>query len=268
LSSAGRSNCRQSEQLITLIKDFGKWGHAEKIKFFAWHLHTHKAQERFSPADLRACYDAAKYEKPSNINPYIQALEQKKPRQVLRDKNGLYLPKPVRDFYDERYGQREITVQVTQLLSELPRRVPNLAERTFLDEAMICYRHGAFRSAVVMTWSLAYHHLCNYVVSQKLAEFNTKWMTAGYHDKKGKGPVTVVDDFSRELRNEEEVLEVCRDTGIVTKDMYRILHQKLGTRNSAAHPSSVPIKQLQAEEYIDTLVTSVVLKLQWMTLPV
>ncbi len=84
----------------------------------------------------------------------------------------------------------------------------------------------------------------------------------GYHDKKGKQPISTIDDFARELRNEEEVLEVCKDAGIITKDIYRILHQKLGTRNSAAHPSSVPIKQLQAEEYIDTLINSVVLKLQ------
>jgi hypothetical protein len=32
-------------------------------------------------------------------------------------------------------------------ISDLPAGVPDVAEREFLDEALICYRNGAFRAA-------------------------------------------------------------------------------------------------------------------------
>jgi len=70
-----------------------------------------------------------------------------------------------------------------------------------------------------------------------------------------------MDDFAEELK-ELKVIEICNSAGILTKDMHRILAEKLGRRNSAAHPSSVEIKQLQAEEFIDDLITNVVLKLK------
>jgi hypothetical protein len=251
----------QLEQLTRPIKGFTGWSHAEKIKFFGWYLHSHRKQDRFSPADIRSCYDALDDEKPSNVNPYIQTLEGKKPKEILRDSRGLYLPKAVRDDFEQRYGTRDITIQVTKLLEDLPGKVPDLAERTFLDEALVCFRHAAFRAAVVMTWNLAYHHLCDYVLRKKLPEFNARWpLVYQGHHKKGTKQIASMDDFTEELK-ESEVIEICNSAGIITKDMHRILTEKLGKRNSAAHPSSIKIEQLQAEAFIDDLVKNVVLKL-------
>ena len=72
--------------------------------------------------------------------------------------------------------------------------------------------------------------------------------------------IAKIEDFAEELR-ESEVIEICNSAGIITKDVHKILAEKLGKRNSAAHPSSVSIGQLQAEAFIDELVKNVVLKL-------
>jgi hypothetical protein len=167
----------------------------------------------------------------------------------------------VREPLDSQYGSKEITVQITELLLTLPEKIPDLAERTYLDEALICYRHGAFRAAVVMTWNLAYHHLCDYVLKSHLAEFNQRWpiVYPGHH-KKATKVIAKMDDFSDDLK-ESEVIEICRSAGILTKDVYRILSEKLGRRSSAAHPSSVTIEQLQVDAFIDDLIKNVVLKL-------
>jgi hypothetical protein len=69
-----------------------------------------------------------------------------------------------------------------------------------------------------------------------------------------------MEDFADELK-ESEVLEICNSAGIINKDIYKILKAKLDRRNSAAHPSSVKIDQLQAEEFIDDIVKNVILKL-------
>jgi hypothetical protein len=70
-----------------------------------------------------------------------------------------------------------------------------------------------------------------------------------------------MDDFNEELK-ESQVIEICNSADIITKDVHRILKEKLGTRNSAAHPSSIEIGQLQAEAFIDDFIKNVVLKLK------
>ena len=69
-----------------------------------------------------------------------------------------------------------------------------------------------------------------------------------------------LDDFSVDLK-ESEVLEIAKAANAITNDIYKVLEPKLGRRNSAAHPSSVTIGPLQMEEFIDDLVTNVILKL-------
>ena len=248
--------------LTKSIKGFADWPHAEKIKYFAWFLHTSKNAERFDAADIRQCYDAVGLQKPSNINPYIAGLEQKKPKQILRDGKGLYLPMQIKHVFDERYGQREITVEVTKMLAELPKQVPDLAERTFLDETLICFKNGAFRAAIVMAWNLAYHHLCDFVLKHKLAEFNARWRVVyqGHHSKAIQ-TIGSMDDFAEKLK-ESQVIEICNSAGVFNSDIHRILVEKLGRRNSAAHPSNVAIGQLQAEDFIDDLVKNVVIRLR------
>jgi hypothetical protein len=199
---------------------------------------------------------------PSSISPFLAQMEKKKPTELLRDSRGFYLEYLVREKLNAKYGQRTITIQVTRMLLDLPARVPDVAEREFLDEALICYRHGAFRAAIVMTWNLAFDHLLNFILKHHLPAFNTQWPVSfpRLHQKARISVIAGRDDFS-ELK-ESEILTICKSTAIVTPDLYKILDEKLGKRNTAAHPSTVGISQIQAEGVIDDLVNNVVLKLR------
>jgi hypothetical protein len=112
---------------------------------------------------------------PSSTSPFLASMEKKKPKELLRDKGGYCLEHSLRERMTAKYGQRKITVQVTKMLTDLPARVPDVAEREFLDEALICYRSGAFRAAIVMTWNLAFDHLLNFILKHHLAGFNKQW---------------------------------------------------------------------------------------------
>jgi hypothetical protein len=151
---------------------------------------------------------------------------------------------------------------VTKALAELPQHVPDLAERTFLDEALTCFRHKAFRAAIVMTWNLAYHHLCDFVLKNKLAEFNQRWTInfAKMH-KNGQLQIAKMEDFADHLK-EAEVITICASAHIITGDMQKVVSAGLAKRNSAAHPSGVVISQVQAEAHIDDLVNNLVRKLK------
>jgi len=232
------------EDLVSRIPEFSKWNHAEKIKFFAWFLHTNRSKERVTGTEIGRLYDTLHEQKPTGIYPFLVAMEQKNPKEAIRDSAGFRLVKAVRDQFDARYGQRGTTVKVEKLLADLPGKIPDRAESDFLKEALICFHNAAFRAAIVMTWNLTFFHLCDYVLKHKLADFNAEYPKRypGIH-KKAKAPtIATYDDFASDLK-ESEVTEICRSA------------------NSAAHPSTTVITVLQAEEFIHDLVTNVVLTL-------
>lgn len=246
--------------LVSRIPEFSKWNHAEKIKFFAWYLHTQLNRERITGTEVGHCFDELHEERPSSISPFLTNLEKKTPKEMIRDSAGFRLVKSVRDQFDARYGQRGTTVAVERLLADLPGKVPDTAERDFLSEALVCFQNSAFRASIVMTWNLTFFHLCTYVLTKKLAEFNAEYPIrfAGLH-KKAKAPIIMkYEDFASDLK-ESEVIEICRSANIINRDQYNALARQIGRRNSAAHPSSTAITVLQAEEFIHDLVTNVVL---------
>jgi hypothetical protein len=245
--------------LVNDILGFSGWKHAEKIKFFAWFIHSKNGRERFRPADIKACYVDLGMDEPSAIHPFLAAMEKRKPREVLYDGRGYALEKRVKDALEAKFGQRDATVKADKLLLELSAKIPNLAERNFLDEAVICFRYKAFRAAIVMTWNLAYDHLCEHVLSSptRLANFNMQ-LPKSFRGARISA-INNRDDFS-ELK-ESEVVQVCRSANIITGDVFKILKEKLDKRNTAAHPSTVVIVPHTAEEYIIDLVTNVVVKL-------
>ena len=247
------------EQIVNDIPGFSSWSHADTISFFAWYLHSKNNRERFMPADIKACYAELGMHEPSAIQPFLAAMEKRKPKAVLRDSRGYALEKRVKDSLEAKYGQRDATAKADKLLLELSAKMPNLAERSFLDEAVICFRYKAFRAAIVMTWNLAYDHLCEYVLNDatRLAAFNAQ-LPRSFRAARISA-VNRRDDFA-ELK-ESEVLQVCRSSNIITNDVFKILKEKLDKRNSAAHPSTVVIAPHTTEEYIIDLVTNVVLKL-------
>lgn len=215
----------------------------------------------FQPADIAKCYDKLHIAPPSGFGGYFTNLL-RPGKGLLKDRSGYRLEHGVRTEFDAQHGTREITIQVTDLLLKLPERIPDLAERTYLTEALICFKHKAFRAAIVMTWNLAYHHLCDHILKKHQDEFNKRWIVVypGHH-RKGTKAIASMDDFADHLK-ESEVIEICNSADIITKDVYKILGGKLGRRNSAAHPSTVVIEQLQAEEFIDDVIKNVVLKLK------
>lgn len=248
------------EDLERAIPGLSGWTHAYRIKLFAWYLHTHRGMAHFSPADIKKCYEQLHIASPSSVGPFLSGMIERK--EALKSSSGYRLEKRVRDAFDAKHGKREITIQITKLLSELPTNVPNVEERAFLGEALTCFKHGAFRAAIVMTWNLAFDHLCNYVLKHHLASFNAQWPIR-FPKGPAKSRISAIakrEDFS-ELK-ESEVINICRSANIITADVYKVLDQKLGTRNSAAHPSSLIFTQLEAEEYISNLVNNVVLHLK------
>jgi hypothetical protein len=246
---------------VRRVARFESRSQPDQIALLAWHLHTYQGMERFQQADIRACYNSLHLEPPNLSRCFTRMLESR-PAQLLQDRQGYRLAGQTRRQLDEKYGEEEVVVAVRELLASLPGKVSDDAERLFLKEAITCYRHGAFRAAIVMTWNLAYDHLLTWVLADKsrLGAFNGHIVRV-VGAKKGTGLVMAKREDFEELK-ESQVLDICGSAGLfASSNTKKILVEQLNRRNMAAHPSLVDIGQPQAEDTITTLANNVVLKL-------
>jgi hypothetical protein len=246
--------------LVVGIDGFDSWTHVDKISLFAWYLHIYCDCDRLRTSQVKSCYDELCIDKPSNFSDCLSSLMRRKPKIISRDDKGYYLVRSAREEFNATYGSMESTVRASSALLDLPDKISNLAEQIFLKEAIICFRHGAFRAAIVMTWNLAFDHLCDHIVGLQLKEFNAQVAI-----RLSKNPNFSVKSISKkedfENLKEFDVVAMCKSANIISNSVGKILHEKLAKRNMAAHPSDVFIEQIHAEEFIIDLVNNVVLKL-------
>jgi hypothetical protein len=243
--------------LVQGIPDFASWNHVRRIKLFGWFLHSVQNKERFESGDIRRAYDGLCLDKPANLTQLIEQLGQKRPKEVLKDKRGYYLAGAVRDSLSTKYGSRPAAIYVDKLLRDLPARIPSLIERTYLDEALNCFNVASFRAAVIMAWNLAFDHLCEFVLTKHLTDFNLQLSKS--YPKTDVNSINKRDDFN-ELK-EFQVLMVCKSAGIITENLFKVMKEKLDRRNIAAHPSGIQTTQPTAEHFIIDLVENVIFKL-------
>jgi hypothetical protein len=244
--------------LVEQVVDFDALPPREKIRLFAWYLHTHRSIEIFDYDAIRSCYKQL-HLVPDDVSIYIPRMAGYKPPDLVKERSGYKLARSVRSTLDAKYGIHNSVVQVSKLLSDLPEKVPDIAEKTFLVEAMKCYRVEAYRACIVMTWNLAFDHLLRWILkdAKRIGDFNAA-IPRRYPKKP---PFTIVTQDHFEELKESEVIEVCNTASLMSGNIIKILKEKLTKRNSAAHPSSVIVVQSQADDVVTDLVNNVVLAL-------
>ncbi|HKV05061.1 MAG TPA: hypothetical protein VJO53_08150 [Candidatus Acidoferrales bacterium] len=163
--------------------------------------------------------------------------------------------KEVQDYLGSAPGSASQRLPLSALAA-LVGKISGDAEQHFLAEAVACLDVDARRAAVVMVWLMTVDHLQRYVLAHKLAEFNDAW--ARRPDCRGH-QIAVQDDFL-EIKDESTFVEILRSAAIVTKDVRRILDEKLGFRNTCAHPNDIVIPESKVLAAVEDLVSNVVLK--------
>jgi hypothetical protein len=244
--------------LVEQIADFDTLPPRQKIRLFAWYLHVHRSIEVFDYEAIRSCYKQL-HLVPDVVSTYIPNMASYKPPDLVKERGGYKLARSVRSELDAKHGSHRSVVQVSKLLSDLPGKVPDISEKTFLLEAMKCYRVEAYRACIVMTWNLAFDHLLRWILkdAKRLAEFNASILRR--YPKKS--PLTIATQEHFEELKESEVIEICNSASLVSGNVIKILKEKLTKRNTAAHPSSVVVVQSQADDVVTDLVNNVVLTL-------
>lgn len=246
------------ESFILQIPDFDKAAKSELIDYFSYFLLTIEGQDVVTPADVNKCFELLRIEPYSNIPSYMSAKSKRGAGKRYIKKSGGYLLERSRQLgIQKKLHVGPAKQETSHLLRNLLNNVTDARQRAFLQEAIDCYEIGARRAAIIMAWILTMNHLQRYVLYHKLKEFNVALSTN--KDRRVKvTSVSRIDDFSE--IPEGKFIEFCRAGAIITADVRRILDQKLGTRNSAAHPSGISLSEVKSTDFIIDLVENVIEK--------
>jgi hypothetical protein len=241
---------------IAGVSGFAEIGHADKVRMFAWLQHHLFKKVHFNTADINLCYDKLSYQQ-SNTSQYLKNME--KAGELLKDSTGYRCEGKFRAAYDTKYGVHQVTLNVRQMVKELVNILPELEEKDIFQEAMVCLKYDAGRAAIIMVWNIAFYHLCKYILVHRLPDFNNR-IPVRYPGKWKAASMPLIkkyEDFGDEM-SEREVIEVANSAGIIDGGMFKVYLEKLGKRNSVAHPSTQHVSQVQAEGFIDDLITNTV----------
>ena len=211
----------------------------------------------FTPNELQTAFTEGGLPPPDRLGPTLSKLSRGKAAPILKYGPGAYAL--------SLFGQEEVqdylgtTPGAAPGRSALPLLVGKIsgdADKRFLAKAIACVEVKARRAAVVMAWALTIDHLERYVLLHKLNEFNRAW--AVRPDCRGRS-IATQDDFL-ELRDENTFVQILRSATIITNDVRKILEEKLGFRNTCAHPNDIIVPESKVFATIEDLVYNVVLK--------
>lgn len=148
------------------------------------------------------------------------------------------------------YAQATITVAATGLRAQLT-KIPNLETLDFVQQAIVCYESNLYRAAVVLSWVGALSLLYDYVVKNKLSEFNIE---ATRRDPKWKQAKNS-DDLA--AMKEHEFLQILESISVIGKSVKQELESCLKLRNGCGHPNSLKIAEHRVASHIEILMLNV-----------
>jgi hypothetical protein len=245
------------------LKDFSR---KSLILLIAYHLRRYKGTLEFTLTDIKECFQDAYLKRPSNLKQLAEGLSKGKNSPLLRGRKKGHFSLSIHGVTEvESYltsEKRESPALETFLENAIPyleKVISKVAEdnkRRFLAEAIACVHIRAKRATVIMTWLVALDHLYDYVLSNKLKEFNSALSRRS--DRHNKIEVTDKDDFSDV--KDSVFIETCKSAKIISGDVRKILDEKLGVRNTCAHPSDVEIHDSKVVNFIEDIIDNVVVK--------
>lgn len=249
------------KSFIAGVDGFADTGHSDKVRMFAWLQYSLRKKEPFFTKDINWFYEKLDY-KPGNTSQNL--INMANAGELLGSAtNGYRCEGKFKAKYDGLYKDHDVTINVRQLVKDLVNVIPDIEEKDIFEEAMICLRRNAGRAAEIMVWNIAMYHLYRFILTHHLKAFNDR-MPIRYPKKWKITDLPVInkyDDFGDNMA-EREVLEVASSAGIINGDVFKTYKNRLDQRNSAAHPSTLRVTQVQAEGFIDDLIRNAVLQLR------
>ena len=237
----------------TSEQDFQEFPQKEQVKLMAYYFLKSSNKTTFKINDIKKCFEEENLHLPSNISREIHLLNKSKD---LIKKSDRYwaLHRTTEKKLDGISLGSESFNKVKTELSSLMKNLKNNDQKEFLREAITCLQTNSIRASIVMTWLLTIDILYEYIVKNKLEDFNSALKKDS--SSKSKKIITKKEDFN-EIKD-VDFIRIMRSVRIIDKNQKKILDQKLEFRNIAAHPNSIKITRLTVYEYIQNLMDNII----------
>ncbi|MFH1840162.1 MAG: hypothetical protein ABH849_03360 [Nanoarchaeota archaeon] len=242
------------EEFLDKIEDFESLPFIEQIKYMAYIYVKTTKDSIFTPKNIIEFFEIAHLHQPTNMSDLFRKLSDKKKKVFVSFKGGYMLSRKTFKEIDSEFGVGIKKRKTSKTFKDLLNKIKDKNESNFLKEAMDCYDINSFRASIIMTWLLVINHLYSYIMNNKLNEFNKALNKQKLRIKK----IKKIDDFT-EIK-EDKFIELARAARIITNDVRKILDEKLGIRNTCAHPNSIIVSETKATLFIEDLIENVLLK--------
>jgi hypothetical protein len=225
------------------------------VGFFAYYLTVEAGEDSATANAIEKCFNDCDLTPPSRIPAYLS--EGVTAKIFVKAKRGYKLQRHYREAISKQLGAESVVVQASAELRKLEAQLAAGSAKDFLKETIDCFEAGANRATIVMCWILALDHLTDYGMKHYGPEFDK--VLAGNTDRRVKVTSIKTRDGFSDIP-EGKLIEFLRSSGAISNDVRKILDEKLGTRNSCAHASGIKILRSKVIEFVEDLITNVVLK--------
>lgn len=239
------------------IKDVETLTQGRLIDLFAYFLQEYRGYSEFRASQIAAVFRECDLTPPARLSTHLpQHLGGKTPT-YIKTREAYRLHQNAKLRLAKLLGIEGHALDVPPDLRALEGRLADGPRKAFLKEALDAFGVEAYRATIVMVWLLTLDHLFELLLTKHLAAFNA--VLATNTDKRVRiAAVHTKDDFGE--IPEGKLIEFMRSAQIITNDVRKILDQKLGTRNSAAHPSTVTFSRAKTVDFCDDLLSNVITK--------
>lgn len=152
------------------------------------------------------------------------------------------------------YVSKNLGIQIEDQPLPLPSKlrqhlttINNPDTKKFLEEAILCCEYQLYRSAVVLSWVGAVSILFDWIIANKLNDFNAALVTKFPNSK----PIKTVNDFGK--LKEKDVLEILYSISVIDKNIKQELEKCLVLRNSCGHPNKLQFAEHTVAAHLEIL---------------
>ncbi len=238
------------------------------ILLFAYFLRQYKGIIEFTVNDIKECFREAPLKIPTDLVSILKEMVKGRNSNLMSGstKNTYSLTLPGLNEVEAYLSLKEspeneidtILRSTIPYLGKIISKVSEKNQRNYLSEAISCLGVDSKRATIIMIWAAVVSHLYDFILADplKLTEFNQALQKRS--DRHSKIKICKYDDFGD--LPESIFIEVCRSANIINNDIRKILDEKIGIRNTCAHPSAIEIPKTKVVNFIEDLIENVIIK--------
>lgn len=153
-------------------------------------------------------------------------------------------------------ASKQAPVEALHSLRQATSAAPS-SYQNYLNEAVDCYEHGAYRGAVLLVWSATVEHIYSAIEARPSGFKSIEAANhARFSNSSGYKKIRRKNDLL--YLNDKNFLQVCEDAGVFNRNARKLLEDKLDTRNRCGHPTGYVIGREETVVFIESLVNNVV----------